>query len=97
MKKYLLGITAVILALGFSAFAPHKPTTTYLFYRTSGTSQSTARLDYQYKTSVFAGCNAQANTYCSANWDQSSAPSDGDHPLTSATIGTTFGGVYNGQ
>jgi len=62
MKKYLLGIIAVVLAIGFSAFSPEankarKGLTTYYSIRTG-----TAPLTWRWDVSVPIGQSCQSQT-----------------------------------
>ncbi len=82
MKKYLLGLFAVALAVGFSAFKPHSKVTDYVFFNTSGNNQNTANSNYEYQPG--AGCS-QSSNYCSNTWSATSEPSVGAHPSGSPT------------
>jgi hypothetical protein len=100
MKKYLLGMIAVVLAAGFSAFTSTPSTakfTQYTFFRNSGTATSVDPADYIYRPS--GGCNSNPNSNCSARWDQSTAPLTNDHPAFDATFvsGSVTTGNYNGN
>lgn len=100
MKKYLLGIIAVALAIGFSAFTsiPSKSKfTQYTFFRNSGGASSVDPADYIYRPS--GGCNSNQSSNCSARWDQSTAPLTNDHPAIDATFvtGSVTLGNYDGN
>ena len=100
MKKYLLGIMAIVLAVGFSAFTAGESKmkfTEYTFFRNSGSATSVDPADYIYRPS--GGCNANQNSNCSARWDQSTAPVTNDHPAIDATFvtGSVTKGNYNGN
>ena len=100
MKKYLSGIVAVVLAGIFafsSAFTPGAKFTQYRFFRNTGSASSTDKGDYIYRPN--GGCDANANSNCSAVWDQSTVPATNDHPTSSATFvsGSVIKGDYNGN
>ena len=100
MKKNLLGIMVIALAVGFSAFNSAESKTKfteYTFFRNSGSATSVDPADYIYRPS--GGCNANQNSNCSARWNQSTAPATNDHPAFDATFvtGSLASGNYNGN
>lgn len=93
LAAFVLG---TVLALT-SAFTPGSKLTQYRFFRISGSAASLDKADYIYRPN--GGCDANQSSYCSAVWDQSTAPAVNDHPAASATLvqGSVIPGDYNGN
>ncbi len=98
-----VAICAAIGALS-SAFVSHTATE-YTFYRVSGSSTSTTRTDYKFKTALQSpGCGTSIPlSYCSAIWSQVTVPTANSIPSSTAvliTIGNNVSphtGIYNGN
>jgi hypothetical protein len=101
MKKIKMSFAAIGAAVALvgamsSAFTPVK-FANFTFYRTSGSALSTAKADYQFKTSAAAGCISVPNSNCRIVWSQLTAPAVNDHPSTTAVkVGAAVSGAYNG-
>lgn len=96
MKKFGIGLTAIVLAIGFSAFTYHpRPASDFTFYRTSGLAGSVSAADYQYRPA--GGCDPNGSSNCRATWHESytGTPATDAHPT--GTIGTIVTGEWNGN
>jgi hypothetical protein len=95
LKQIALGLIVGAMAVGFSSFVNIHPKiekkgfSSYLFYRkTTAPAHSTTASDYEYRPD--GGCNSNNGTYCSAYFNQSSAPTIvGQAPTgTFSSVGT---------
>ena len=82
MKKYLLGLLAIVLAIGLNAFKSESKVTDYVYFNTSGNNQNTANSNYEYQPG--ASCSASSN-YCSNTWAAASEPAVGANPTGNPT------------
>lgn len=80
MKKYLLGLFAIVLAVGFSAFTakkatPHKATTTYFWYeidqdgKVSSAALNPSEVDRAAAKSLSSGCEEDVSEVCLAGFE----------------------------
>jgi hypothetical protein len=100
MRKYLLGLCAVVLAIGFSAFTkvnvhhPKKGFTSYPFVHIAH-SQDNNATDWIYRASQ-SGCVSSDN-YCKAFFDESSQPAESANPSNVSSLTGLTTGDYQGN
>lgn len=100
MKKYLLGIVAFVMAIGFSAYTkinvhhPKKGFTSYPFVHLAHTQGNNAT-DWVYRGTQ-SGC-ASSDNYCKAFFDESSQPAESANPSDVSTRSGLTTGDYQGN
>lgn len=87
-KQIAFGLLIGALALGFSSFTNGSPKakkglTTYVFTHPAHTNSDT-KSDYTYESEP-NGCATSTVNICTAEWSQSTTPTDGQQPSASAT------------
>jgi len=87
-KQVTLGLIVGAMVIGFSSFVngpakSKKGFSTYLFTHPVHNNSDT-RLDYTYESDP-NGCNSSRIDICTAEWSQSTAPTDGQQPSVTAT------------
>ncbi|WP_158993862.1 hypothetical protein [Mucilaginibacter sp. L196] len=93
-KKIALGLLVGALAIGFSSFTNAKRNTTYTFAHIAHSTSNT-KADYKYRGDL-AGCDESTNI-CTADWSQSTVPTENSNPSPSASEVDTNPGDYQGN
>jgi len=91
MKKYFFALSAIVLAIAFSAFTS-KPTTTYVFKLKNGVDKTsaTAVADKTNWEITSISCSGTADIPCTITVDESFTQVDGFGTRTLKTSGTTI-------
>lgn len=79
MKRYLLGLIAIVFAISLSAFSTQK-TFSIVFYKKAGAAlRSTNPSDYEYHANQSL-CSQSTGEICRAEFTDATAPADGASP-----------------